>query len=609
MTPPLQVGCFVPVLVPTTLSHRLFAMYYRLFILSLIPFVLFGCSSHKQDDRLTHIADIVSETPHSALAALDSINYSSLTDADQYFYDFLEIKAKDKAYITHTSDSLVLRVIDYYSSHNTLPVYPEALYYGGRVYSDLGDYPTALRYFQLSLDHITSDPEDLDLKNRALAQTGRLLTSLGLFQEAVPYIEAAIEINRQTNDTIGLIYNLQLLGGTHLRAENYSLAEKYLKESIANCNGQAYAHPSAISHMYLAATKYAQNHIDSARYMIRPVIDEVPHNVRNGALAYAARIYLKAGLPDSAYIFAKQLIAIPNTRQHHIGYLVLLSPQLRKFIPSDTLDRYIADYSSLLASLYDENDIQLSINQQSSYNYQLHDRRRAAAEQSNEHLWQWVTGCLFTIVVMGTIILFLKNRDKKHIIELQRALVCIGVLEQELAKSSDTMICRQESNNESNAVNHDVPIPLSNIDGSNVTEKDLRARLKDKLMTLYQNGEGGCGVSPIILQSQAYLKLMELLKEEKTIKEEDGLWNDIEQIVLECSPKFRINLSLLTCGKLTLHDLHTALLIKCGIKPSQMTVLLGRSNGAIISRRESLCLKVLDEKLGVKVIDSIIRLL
>ena len=74
-------------------------------------------------------------------------------------------------------------------------------------------------------------------------------------------------------------------------------------------------------------------------------------------------------------------------------------------------------------------------------------------------------------------------------------------------------------------------------------------------------------------------------------------------------PKFKENLLLLTLGKMTTAELRTALLIKIGIKPSEMIILLGKSNGAIISRRESLCLKVLDKKMGVKVIDGIIRLL
>ena len=116
-------------------------------------------------------------------------------------------------------------------------------------------------------------------------------------------------------------------------------------------------------------------------------------------------------------------------------------------------------------------------------------------------------------------------------------------------------------------------------------------------------------ISVGILQSEIFQTFQKKVNVQKCVKENDPLWEELDLMVLECSPKFKSNLFLLTSGNLTLSDLHTALLIKCGFKPSQMTILLGRSNGAIISRRESLCLKVLGKKVGVKTIDSIIRLL
>ena len=61
------------------------------------------------------------------------------------------IKAADKAYIAHASDTGILRVVDYYRAHPDSTLYAESLYYAGRVYSDLGDSPTALKYFQTSV--------------------------------------------------------------------------------------------------------------------------------------------------------------------------------------------------------------------------------------------------------------------------------------------------------------------------------------------------------------------------------------------------------------------------------------------------------------------------
>lgn len=137
-------------------------------------------------------------------------------------------------------------------------------------------------------------------------------------------------------------------------------------------------------------------------------------------------------------------------------------------------------------------------------------------------------------------------------------------------------------------------------------EETLRERLRDSLMDLYKES-GGTQVSASILNSEAYIKIQSLLESETPVS--GSLWDELEQSVLKVSPNFINNLRVLMQGKLSEADIHISLLIKCGFRPSEMTVLLARSNGAIISRREKLCVKILDKKLEVKVIDGIIRLL
>ncbi len=180
----------------------------------LIPVILLflGCTESSHDERLVHIAEIVSDKPEEALQCLDSINPAGLTEADRHYYDFLTVKATDKAYILHQSDSLILDVINYYASHDEDKLYPEVLYYGGRVYTDLGDGPLALRYYHQAIDESKKQP-DPELEYRLLSQTGRLLNSINLFDEAVPYIEAALEIERKDNDTLKIINDLHFLGG------------------------------------------------------------------------------------------------------------------------------------------------------------------------------------------------------------------------------------------------------------------------------------------------------------------------------------------------------------------------------------------------------------
>ena len=187
----------------------------------------------------------------------------------------------------------------------------------------------------------------------------------------------------------------------------------------------------------------------------------------------------------------------------------------------------------------------------------------------------------------------LKNCNKNTIIQLHEALHNIDELENSLQvrNNNPTYTEPQTSGN------------------SHETIPELRERLRSKLLSLYNNSQHQTTLSPQLLQSAAYGKLQAVINKGTELKEDDELWNELEAAVLECSPNFRTNLQLLVGGKLTSYDLHTSILIKCGVSPTQMTVLLNRTKGTIVSRRESLCIRIFDQKLGVKVIDEIIRLL
>ena len=217
---------------------------------------------------------------------------------------------------------------------------------------------------------------------------------------------------------------------------------------------------------------------------------------------------------------------------------------------------------------------------------------------------------MFAVAIMMIVILLLKNKNKKNIIELQQAIQYISDLEHEIKNAQSNTICATKTETDGNISNRDKSVnPPVLPDPAKNTESELRALLKSKLMALYESSSEKSAIPAAIYESEPYQELLRRISSGKSINDNDGLWVELEETVLKSSPRFKTNLNLLTLGKLTVLDLHTALLIKCGIKPSQMTILLGRSNGAIISRRESLCVKIFDEKLGVKVIDEVIRLL
>lgn len=320
-------------------------MKFRILIfLTTVLLFLAGCSGHS-DARLEHIAGIVSGNPEEAISLLDSIDPGALSAADRHYYDLLTIKANDKAYVTHKSDSLILSVIDYYSTHEK-DLYPEALYYGGRVYSDLGDYPSALRYFQQSLDLLPEDTQKLKLKGHVLSQTGRLLNTLRLYEQSIPYMEKVIRITSQLKDSVNLLYDMQLLGAIYMHMEKYDKAEPMFKAAreIAEKVSPVDQHQQDI---YLAAIKYFKDEQDSALNLIRKAIPEASHFYRNFALAYGARIYLECDILDTAYIYARELIN-NDLNNKATGYGTILSPKLRNLVPPDSINIYVSDYRELM---------------------------------------------------------------------------------------------------------------------------------------------------------------------------------------------------------------------------------------------------------------------
>ena len=146
-------------------------LLYLVFLL-----LTFGCQRHYQYPLVLQEADSLCVTlPDSAVTLLKSIS-DDMQQAPEFVqmrYKLLTIKANDKAYITHTSDSLILSLVDYYEHGGDPAFLGEAYYYAGSTYRDLGDAPRALGYYQKALDVMPGD-ENLKVKSKVYAQMGNL---------------------------------------------------------------------------------------------------------------------------------------------------------------------------------------------------------------------------------------------------------------------------------------------------------------------------------------------------------------------------------------------------------------------------------------------------
>lgn len=564
-------------------------MNYRIVLFITCLSLLFSCSESKQDKRLTDIKEILSESPREAMSYLDSINYNDLSDADRHYYDFLLIKARDKSYVMHTSDSLILDLVSFYEGSN---LFPEILYYAGRTYSDLGDYPRALEFFQSGLNQISENTsESIHLKGNILSQTARLLNNLRLYNQAIPYLKEAIEIDSIEADTFNLAYDNQLLGAVYLHLNNLSDAEnRFIKASMyaQHLSSRDIAHMQ----MYRAATKLRQQDIDSALSLIKGIPQKVRPIQQNVAYAYASDIYLSAGLTDSAYYYADKLIHSSSFNNRKNGYRNLFSKELYNLIPKDSIQIYINDYYTTLESYYDSHEAQQALIQNAFYNYQIHQRERIRAEERNSQ-FAYIIGILFLFVLVFIIvILFQRYKKRTLLFSLQSAILELEDLRKSLSERTLSASENVESQNNRQS--------LSELEV-------LKRRLQEQINHLMSESARRTPINPIILNSEVYRTINNCILNNKTIPENSSIWTDLEQTIISCSPLFKEHLQLLVGQDLKPHDYQVVLLIRCGITPTQMTILLGRTKGTISYRRKHVCEMVLGEKIGSQFVDDIIR--
>lgn len=143
-------------------------------------------------------------------------------------------------------------------------------------------------------------------------------------------------------------------------------------------------------------------------------------------------------------------------------------------------------------------------------------------------------------------------------------------------------------------------------DNSTQNVQDIRARLREEFLSA-RNENRPYAISPVILESEAYDKILRYIKNNRIIPEKSSIWEELESVVIQSSPDFKYKLHILTGGRMKPSDFHLAMLIKCGISPTNMAVLVGRAKATIAYRREALGLKIFDQKLGIDAIDHMIR--
>ena len=163
---------------------------YRLLRALAICLLLAGCANNENKELLECLSDIQAmgdSCPQKAMLRLDSIRplFENESEYMRNKFALLDIRLRDKAYITHTSDSTIKQVCGYFEKHGSDREKQEAYYYMGSVYRDMNDSPRAVTNYLKAIE-IAEKSEDAD---PALMEVSYLQLS-GIYQKQFKHNEA-----------------------------------------------------------------------------------------------------------------------------------------------------------------------------------------------------------------------------------------------------------------------------------------------------------------------------------------------------------------------------------------------------------------------------------
>ncbi len=575
-------------------------------LLGLLLIILFvSCGRTPLNPTLVELEKMADTMPEKALVTLHSIPHNGLSTADKVYYNLLSVKFVDKAYIDHTSDSIILPVIDYYSSHGPQERYAEALYYGGRVYHDIGDFPSAIKYYGEALRHVEGSKETLKLKGNIVSQMASLFNSMRLFNEAQRYIKMSIDIDMELKDTVNLIYDLEVLGANYIKVKNYDEAEKTFRRAISIADSKAPLE-AMMDSVYLASImNYKLKHISAVN-----IIRGIPWRV-DSALNYDQKqfiysnvsdIYRGAGMPDSAYKYALELVKIKDALNLKKGYAILLSDELKDLVPEDSIRPYAHHYEAAVESYMNSRGDANALIQNTQYNYSIVERDKQKALEKKRMIERWLALSVIVLLLAIIAVIYYRDKSNRTLIRLRSALDS----SRELRKQLEAGDAKGEDSGQESEPTSEVASEVTSEVEPEATAEDLRRQLIVEMTAVCDSKKKRLPLSPEIGNSRAYAELQEYIKEKRAIPDASPLWGELHSVIIEASPNFDRRLQLLSPGKIKTDAYRIMLLIKCGVTPTQLCVLIGRAKGTLSTRRRILGLRFTDSEISPTMFDNLV---
>lgn len=570
-------------------------------ILVLLGFCACG---HKPYPQSLIIADsLTNACPDSAITLLKNIENTLQTEPEttQMYYRLLCIKANDKAYIPHTSDSLILPVLHYYIEKGDEQHLPEAYYYAGRVYRDLGDAPQALEYFEKAAEAL---PEDggYKLKSKIYSQMGTLFAYQSMYAEALEMYKKGGEYDNILQDSVGMVFTLRDIGNMYkeLGKEDSTLA--YFKEAsqlsrLLQRIDLFNMLQSQLAFIYTDLQKY-----DSAQTALQNALKDIEQPNRSAIYNIAARFYDVTNQTDSAIWYYNELLDFGSVYAKQTACRRLLELTLKQ---NDTQQAtgYLNDCLLYTDSIQKLTQTEIIHRMHSLYNYQLREKENIQLKTENRNktlLIGMISGSLLIIIIS---FIAYRQYSRRKTLELKQQLEKLRTIEKENQDKIESLEKYKSQKEVLEKRLADINPPEDNVQKKQLGQKIelLNHILQQQAIEKEQEKDA----QDCLFCSEIYKKLQERANSargEAYITSEE--WNIVKGLMSPAYPIFFERLySLHTPNE---NELHVCILLKLQFRQADIARLLQLKPESISSIRRRLYQKVTGSKGSPEMWDKII---
>ena len=302
--------------------------------------------------------------------------------------------------------------------------------------------------------------------------------------------------------------------------------------------------------------------INLALNLIRDVPQNVSESDRDFFLSYATGIYHSAGITDTAYFYAKNLINSTVNDYRSVGYSALLEPNISVRLSYDSISAYAVKYRDAINQTYNKAIVEAATRQISEHKYNVKLQNLMSTKKDFEA--KMVCIVFLSLLIIVDLVTLHRGSPSKKKEEIRSVIQTTDFYNKNIIEE--------------------------------ITELSQR---KNEAKSLPNDAA----------ETEGYKSLKEALHKGHILIDEDPIWEILTRSLHQIAPDFEAKLMYFSGNKITVSDFRFAILVRFGFSSSQIADLIGRESNTITYRRGLICSRVFHNQIKTRDLPLVIRLL